>query len=112
MGPTAWLKQTDKRSIDLNSNSNDCPEMGIVCENLHSVRFGAEKNVNSFMQQFFELADYLSSKGKTIALRPHPGGQYSIKSNLPIPKNVVLVNQPSKVIEILFICICTILSSV
>ena len=69
--------------------------MGIVCENLHSVRFGGKSNVNLFMQQFFELADYLDSKGKKIALRPHPGGQYSIKNNPILPNNVLLVNQPS-----------------
>jgi len=69
--------------------------MGIVCENLHSVRFAGKSNVNLFMQQFFELADYLEAKSRKIALRPHPGGQYSINSNISLPKNVVLVNQPS-----------------
>ena len=69
--------------------------MGIVCENLHSVRFAGESNVNLFMQQFFELADYLEAKSRKIALRPHPGGQYSINSNISLPKNVVLVNKPS-----------------
>ena len=95
LGPTAWLKQTNKRNLSLNINNKVVPEMGIVCENLHSVRFGGKSNVNLFMQQFFELADYLDSKGKKIALRPHPGGQYSIKNNPTLPNNVLLVNQPS-----------------
>ena len=95
LGPTAWLKRTDKRRLDSIINPNPSIEMGIVCENLHSVRFGRSANVNSFMQQFLELAEYLQAKGKKIALRPHPGGQYSIKNNLSLPKNVVLVNQPS-----------------
>ena len=69
--------------------------MGIVCENLHSARFEGKSNVNLFMQQFFELADYLASQGKNIALRPHPGGQYTVKNNLSLPNNVVVVNQPA-----------------
>ena len=95
LGPTAWLKQTNKRILNATIDDNDVPEMGIVCENLHSVRLGGHSNVNCFMQQFFELASYLDAKGKKIALRPHPGGQYSIKSNVSLPNNVVLVNQPS-----------------
>ena len=95
LGPTAWLKRTDKRRLDSSVNLKPSTEMGIVCENLHSVRFGRSENASSFMQQFLELAYYLHSKGRKIALRPHPGGQYSIKNNLSLPKNVVLVNQPS-----------------
>ena len=94
-GPTAWIKRTNKRIFTTNIDNNIAPAMGIVCENLHSVRFSGKSNVNLFMQQFFELADYLDSKGQQIALRPHPGGQYSIKKNVSLPQNVVLVNDPS-----------------
>ena len=95
LGPTAWLKQTNKRNLNARVNDHCIGNMGIVCENLHSVRLGGKSNVNSFMQQFFELADYLDAKGQKIALRPHPGGQYTIKSKISLPDNVVLVNQPS-----------------
>lgn len=95
LGPTAWLNQTNKRKLNLFAGENIVPQMGIVCENLHSVRFGGQENVNSFMEQFFQLAEYLQTKGQKIALRPHPGGQYSVKENISLPKNVVLVNQPS-----------------
>ncbi|MCB4412046.1 hypothetical protein [Synechococcus sp. MU1611] len=95
LGPTAWLKYTSKRKLTSDVEDRSVPQMGIVCENLHSVRFGENCSVNLFMQQFFDLAEYLDAKGKQIALRPHPGGQYSINSEASLPKNVVLVNQPS-----------------
>ena len=95
LGPTAWIKQTKKRNLNPVMDLSITPKMGIVCENLHSVRFAGKSNVNLFMQQFFKLAEYLDSKGKKIALRPHPGGQYTVKNNLNLPKNVVIVNQPS-----------------
>ena len=95
LGPTAWLQQTSKRIFNSNIDYNDPQKIGIVCENLHSVRFAGKSNVNLFMQQFLELAEHLEVKGSKIALRPHPGGQYSINSNMSLPKNVVLVNQPS-----------------
>ena len=55
LGPTAWIKQTTKRTLRLISEPNITPQMGIVCENLHSMRFEGKSNVNLFMQQFFEL---------------------------------------------------------
>ena len=95
LGPTAWIKRTNKRVFSADFNNNIARAMGIVCENLHSVRFSGNSNVNLFMDQFIELADYLDSKGQQIALRPHPGGQYSIKKTISLPKNVVIVNEPS-----------------
>lgn len=95
LGPTAWLKQTSKRKITSEFDDLNAHPIGIVCENLHSVRFRENASVNLFMQQFFELAEYLDARGQQIALRPHPGGQYSIKRKASLPRNVVLVNQPS-----------------
>ena len=95
LGPTAWFKYNINRKPNSDVEDRSVPQMGIVCENLHSVRFRENSNVNLFMQQFFDLAEYLDTKGQQIALRPHPGGQYSIKSKASLPKNVVLVNQPS-----------------
>ena len=94
-GPTAWLTKTNKRNLNAKIDSKNLPKLGIVCENLHSVRFGTHSNVNTFMQQFIELAEYFESKGEKIALRPHPGGQYSLKNKLSLPSNVVIINQPS-----------------
>ena len=97
-GPAAWINKTSKRQLLSSSQSLD-KNIGIVCENLHSVRYGTQSNVNLFMEQFFELAHYLQSKGKKIALRPHPGGQYTVKSNIDLPDNVILENKPSYEVE-------------
>jgi len=95
-GPSAWIKKTSKRDLHSGMNlSCNANSIGIVCENLHSVRFRSQANVDTFMDQFFELASFLSEKGKSIALRPHPGGQYSIKNNVSLPKNVILETRPS-----------------
>ena len=99
LGPTAWIKKTTKRSLQPKITKNMCEPFGIVCENLHSVRYGKEHNRNQFMEQFFELADYLKAKGKKVALRPHPGGQYTIKNKINLPENVVLENRPSYAIS-------------
>ena len=95
MGPVAWIPETSKRCLVNKNSATNESQMGIVCENLHSARHGGDENRNLFMEQFFEFADFLSAKGQQIALRPHPGGQYTIKNQISLPKNVVLVNQPS-----------------
>lgn len=94
VGPATWINKTSKRKLASSSQSLD-KKIGIVCENLHSVRHGTYLNVNLFMEQFFELAAYLRSIGKEIALRPHPGGQYILKNKIDLPDNVILENKPS-----------------
>ena len=94
IGAAAWINKTSKRQLSSSSQSLD-KNIGIVCENLHSVRHGTQSNINLFMEQFFELADYLQSKGKKIALRPHPGGQYTVKNKINLPDNVMLENKPA-----------------
>ena len=95
LGPTAWIGRTSKRQLSNSEQNINRPSMGIVCENLHSARHTNQSNVNLFMEQFFEFADYLNTQGKQIALRPHPGGQYTVRNEINLPDNVVLVNQPS-----------------
>ena len=99
LGPSAWIKKTTKRSLQPKETNNSLEPIGIVCENLHSVRYGKEHNVNLFMKQFFEFAEYLKAKGRTVALRPHPGGQYIIKKEVKLPENVILENRPSYAVE-------------
>ncbi len=93
-GPAAWINKTSKRKLTSSSQSH-YKTIGIVCENLHSVRHGVQSSVNLFMEQFFELAAYLRSIGREIALRPHPGGQYTLKNKIDLPDNVILENRPS-----------------
>lgn len=95
LGPSAWIKKTTKRRLQAKIVEKLSKPIGIVCENLHSVRYGSESNVNLFMNQFFELAAYLKTKELEVALRPHPGGQYIVKNKVELPENVILENRPS-----------------
>lgn len=68
---------------------------GMVCENLHSVRFSASGDFKAdFMFVFAEFCESMSELGREVTLRPHPGGQYVIKNNVHLPANVVMNNQP------------------
>ena len=69
---------------------------GIVCENLHSVRFsGAGYARSEFIDAFAEFARRASAEGISVALRPHPGGQYFLKSKQALPPNVSVENSPA-----------------
>jgi glycosyltransferase involved in cell wall biosynthesis len=69
---------------------------GLVCENLHSVRFsGAGEARSEFIKTFAEFARQLNSEGSSVTLRPHPGGQYFLKGRHLLPSNVRIENSPS-----------------
>ena len=69
---------------------------GLVCENLHSVRLRASgDHKTSFMDIFFDFCAEMAKRSETVTLRPHPGGQYVLKNNVPLPSNVRLNMQPS-----------------
>jgi hypothetical protein len=64
---------------------------GLVCENMHSVRLRASgDHKTSFMDIFFDFCGKLESRGETVTLRPHPGGQYVLKNKVALPPNVQL----------------------
>ena len=68
---------------------------GLVCENLHSVRLsGADHVKGEFVAAFDAFAELMANRGRDIALRPHPGGQYALKHGLSLPKNVKARNDP------------------
>lgn len=70
-------------------------DVGIVCENLHSVRLNAAGDFKAdFVETFGEFCTALAAEGRSVALRPHPGGQYMLKNNVPLAANVVLNNEP------------------
>lgn len=60
---------------------------GLVCENLHSVRFSAGAK-NLFVDALSAFARHLEPLDGTIELRPHPGGLYLEKNKVPLPRNV------------------------
>lgn len=68
---------------------------GLVCENLHSVRFGTDDKLESeFLRTFRKFAGAMNRQGRRVRLRPHPGGQHSARANAVLPRNVQLENAP------------------
>jgi hypothetical protein len=68
---------------------------GLVCENLHSVRMNASGDFKAdFMEIFFAFCEQLADDDVSVALRPHPGGQYVLKNKVALPGNVTLANAP------------------
>lgn len=68
---------------------------GMVCENLHSVRFSASGDFKGdFVSEFNAFCSAMAQDGDSVVLRPHPGGQYVLKNNVPLPDNVVINNNP------------------
>ena len=68
---------------------------GLVCENLHSVRFNvAHDSKLEFLTVFSEFCSFLLKEKREVVLRPHPGGQWVEKSRIDLPKNVTVNNNP------------------
>lgn len=68
---------------------------GLICENLHSVRLRMTGDHQTpFMDTFFEFCQRLSERDEAVTLRPHPGGQYMLKSGVALPDNVRVSRDP------------------
>ncbi|MBO9669758.1 MAG: glycosyltransferase [Sphingobium sp.] len=66
---------------------------GLVCENLHSVRMRTTGDFQTtYLDTIRAFAATQAAAGRTIALRPHPGGQFVIKNKIALPPNVTLAN--------------------
>jgi glycosyltransferase involved in cell wall biosynthesis len=88
-GPTAVLQQPARPVI----RATHAP--GIVCENLHSVRLnGAGDFKTEFVDAFAKFCNLLEADGRTVMLRPHPGGQYVLKNKVAVPPNARINNAP------------------
>jgi hypothetical protein len=86
-GPTSALQDRPGEPV--------IEETGLVCENLHSVRFGIRDELDiEFMRVFRKFALGMGRRGFSLRLRPHPAGQYSARSNALLPRNVELENAP------------------
>lgn len=102
-GPSILMKSTTKRllgttrSKELRSKEK---KKGLICENLHSVRFelGGEAR-SGFLDVFENFAAEQSRLGNEIALRPHPAGQYTIRNKGLLPENVTLELKPTYKID-------------
>lgn len=88
-GPTAVL-QAFQEPLDKLPNAP-----GLVCENLHSVRLNSTVELkDEFVGAFNEFSRLLARDGRSVVLRPHPGGQYALKNNLALPPNARIDNAP------------------
>jgi len=68
---------------------------GLVCENLHSVRFkGSRDFKNEFLKTFTEFAGVMALSDLEVVLRAHPGGQYAVRNRIALPPNVRVENAP------------------
>lgn len=66
---------------------------GLVCENLHSVRF-ADEDKDVFVSHLVSFAQRLDAHRGSLELRPHPGGRYLEKNSAPLPDNVIMNRPP------------------
>lgn len=70
-------------------------DTGLVCENLHSVRMRTTRNFQqTYLQTLMTFASDQARRGRKVAVRPHPGGQFIVKNSIELPQNVVLANKP------------------
>jgi hypothetical protein len=67
---------------------------GLVCENLHSVRFANAGLRGTFFDTFTSFAKRLDLIGEKLVLRPHPAGQFTQRKGLAVPQNVELSDRP------------------
>jgi hypothetical protein len=67
---------------------------GMVCENLHSVRFTSPAVHEYFLAQFFAFAERARAAGSIVDLRPHPAGLFTDKMGLKLPPNVERNRRP------------------
>jgi hypothetical protein len=82
-------------SEDLCIDSANSTSVGLVCENLHSVRLKEVTDAQSeFLQTFSEFCTHLEGEHESVVLKPHPGGQYVLKNNVTLPGNAHLNNSP------------------
>lgn len=89
-GPAMLLQQ---RPVSASPRGTNGP---LVCENLHSVRLRASgAHQRPFMDVFFAFCDERAARGESVTLRPHPGGQYVLKTNVALPANVRLDMRPT-----------------
>ncbi|SLK11347.1 Glycosyl transferases group 1 [Novosphingobium mathurense] len=90
-GPSARLKAGHQSP----RSPTPAAATGLICENLHSVRMNIAGDFKaSYMDTFFGFSGAMDRAGRSVALRPHPGGQYVIRNGVKLPPNVVLENEP------------------
>lgn len=88
-GPTSVLQIPNGR-IERNTRAP-----GLICENLHSVRFRGGPDIRTeFVSSFDEFCQKMAKRKRRVGLRPHPGGQYALKNKVRLAPNVDIENAP------------------
>lgn len=67
---------------------------GLICENLHSIRFQNSRLKQDFLNVFLAFAERLGTLGQELALRPHPAGRFTERTGLHLPANVRASREP------------------
>jgi hypothetical protein len=88
-GPQIMIDPPQRRA---QRNTNDLP--GLICENLHSVRFKDGHARHDFLTTFRSFASRVATIDQTVALRAHPGGRFTQRNDLALPPNVTLSRDP------------------
>lgn len=100
-GSTALLPCLIKKKSSAGIIQGAFARTGLVCENMHSPRLNAAGNFKSeFLDIFEKFCEKLALEGRRVTLRPHPGGQYVVKNDVPLMPNVTLENNPIYKIEL------------
>lgn len=76
-------------------DAGDMSETGMICENLHSIRFTANAGTQGDFVEYFEaFCREIETEQRSVVLRPHPAGQFSVRTKLKLPPNASLNNDP------------------
>lgn len=87
-GPSTMIERS-KRALEGGTG-----RPGLICENLHSVRFANGRVRQDFVDTFLALAERLRMLGRILVLRPHPAGRFSERKGIPLPDNVEVSRTP------------------
>ena len=67
---------------------------GLICENLHSVRFKDGRVRQDFLDIFTSFASRMATLDQKVVLRAHPAGRFTQRHDVPLPANVSLSQAP------------------
>lgn len=87
-GPSTMIEPPVRRR----RTSQNLP--GMICENLHSVRFANSRLRQDFLYAFTGFAERLDAVGQKLVLRAHPAGRFTERNLLRLPSNVSISTEP------------------
>lgn len=96
-GPSLAIAATSRRPLRPQRAAPGGERSALVCENLHSVRFGGRDTPvgEGFLAALHILAEALAARDLPLAIRPHPAGLWARGEAPALPGRVELVQEPS-----------------